>query len=410
MKKFPLLLTLIFCSGVALAQEIQTPDPQPRWSELTTEQHAALSAAVHAHPQGALVRLQPFVLDSAKDLAIEKILLPGPQYLFSDEPESVKVPEAVMLREKVEAGRVRLYVYHVNGFDEENNPGRKINSVIKNLGIKPLTLTFTNFASETPTGNYHRIGKEGLAAFLVGPVPEDSITVNPGEIHFIDATLEQALIKKNDLAHGFYEFLIDQPAEISVVMGESALPSPAISEKIPDVIPMRAQRNAGRGLFGAANYLVRLNEPYSTTSGLSNIPLADGSSDPWLRGLRDGGAAVIELKGNYGILYEVEVDYTSPDGKAVALVTWNPRADNNQWCRGLASALLTSEGKFPAGLIQVPSDQLNIKGPPEAVVIQIFPATEVGEIKTAKFTFSPTGASCLPMPLVLMPVEGDKKL
>lgn len=406
MRKLSLLLSAALLSGLAYAQETSAPEPQLTWSQLTAEQHSALSAAVLAPKQGALIRLEPFVLGSAKDLEIEKILKPGPQYLFSDEPESVKVPEGVLLRENVESGRVRLYVYHVNGFEEEGDPGRKINSVIKNLGPKPLTLRFTNFASEKPTGNYHRIGKEGLAAFLSGPVPEEPIIVNPGETQLIDATLEQAVVKKNDLAHGFYEFLIDQPAEISVVMGEAAMPSPAISAKIPEVIPMRAQRNAGRGLFGASNYAVSLKEPYDTTTGLANIPLADGSSDPWVRGLRDHGAAAIDLKGNYGVLYDIELQYTSPDGKAVALITWNSRADNNQWCRGMASALLTSEGKFPAGLVQVPSDELNVKGAPEAVVIQVFPPTEVGEIKTARFTFSPTGASCLPMPLVLMPVEG----
>lgn len=408
---FPLLLaTGVFAQPATpvtpAVTEVAPAVPQLTWGELTPEQKKSLSDQVYAKPQGALIRMEPFVLGSARDLEVQRIIQPGPQYLFSDEPESVKVPEGVLLRENVEAGRVRLYVYHVNGFTEEGDPGRRINSVIKNLGEKPLFLRFTNYASLKPTGNYHRLGKDGLRDFLSGIVTVQAITVEPGATEIIDAKMEEALVKKNDLAHGFYEFLIDQPAEISVVMGAASQSSKITSTLLPEVLPMNNQRNAGRGLFGVSNYYVTLTEPYDTTMGLANIPMAVNTTDPWVRGLRDHGAAVIDLKGNYGVVYEVDVEYTSPDGKAVALVTWNSRAGGaKNWCGGMASTLRTSEGRWPAGLIQVPSDELNVKTAPEAVVIQVFPATEKGETKTARFTFSPTGASCLPMPLLLMPVD-----
>jgi len=89
----------------------------------------------------------------------------------------------------------------------------------------------------------------------------------------------------------------------------------------------------------------------------------------------------------------------------LALVTWNSRSADNQWCGGMAASMVVSEGKFPAGIIQLPNDRLITKKAPEAILIQVFKPTGNGEEQTLKLTYSPPGASCLPTPLIFIPVD-----
>jgi hypothetical protein len=71
----------------------------------------------------------------------------------------------------------------------------------------------------------------------------------------------------------------------------------------------------------------------------------------------------------------------------------------------MANSMVVSKGKFKGGIIQLPSDQLRTKGAHEAVLIQIFPPGKEGEIQTINLIYSPPGASCLPTPLVFIPID-----
>ncbi len=97
--------------------------------------------------------------------------------------------------------------------------------------------------------------------------------------------------------------------------------------------------------------------------------------------------------------------WKSTDGKGLALVTWNSRSGNNQWCSGMANTMVVSEGKFKEGIIQLPSDRLVTKAAPEAILIQVFKPAANGEEQTIRLTYSPPGASCLPTPLIFIPVD-----
>lgn len=63
------------------------------------------------------------------------------------------------------------------------------------------------------------------------------ITVKPSEIVPIDEGLEKQTVKDDEPVHGIYAFVIDQPAEVSVVQtikltysppGASCLPTPLV--------------------------------------------------------------------------------------------------------------------------------------------------------------------------------------
>ena len=54
---------------------------------------------------------------------------------------------------------------------------------------------------------------------------------------------------------------------------------------------------------------------------------------------------------------------------------------------------------------QLPSDQLITKAAPEAILIEVYKPDLSKEIQEIEFIYSPPGASCLPTPLVFVPVD-----
>src|SRR5687768_15925573 len=68
--------------------------------------------------QGSIVILEDFLSEKIAALTYTKTILPGPQFVISDDPEYIRVPEAIVLREAVQPGTVRVYMYYVNGIKE----------------------------------------------------------------------------------------------------------------------------------------------------------------------------------------------------------------------------------------------------------------------------------------------------
>ena len=175
--------------------------------------------------------------------------------------------------------------------------------------------------------------------------------------------------------------------------------------RIKNILPSKTKTGAGRGMFGVSNYQVNTKNTIDTKDGASQIVIADGELDPWVIGKESTTEGIATLDGNYGVMYSIDVKWKSTDGKGLALVTWNPRSDNGQWCGGMANTMVVSEGKFKPGVIQLPSDKLITTKSPEAILVQVFKPSGNGEEQTIRLTYSPPGASCLPTPLVFIPVE-----
>ncbi|MBO9151010.1 copper amine oxidase [Chitinophaga sp. GCM10012297] len=383
-----LLLACILASPGTLAQELK---PE-------------LTSAILRTKQGSIVELPDLLMEKIPDIAYRKVIMPGPQYLIADDPEYIRVPEGIALQEPVQPGAVRLYVYNVNGVKEPAKIDRRITAVIKNTGTGNMHIRMLKYSSQKPSANYYQVGKQGLADYFASKPQRNSRTIKPGQAIAIDEQLEKNIVRYNELVHGFYEFVIDQPGEISVIQTDLKTTGPDALKRITNIIPPKGQ-NAGRGVFGVSNYRVIADSLYDTKNGTMEIVLADGARDPWVEGKMQGRPDVAALAGNYGVMYNIEMKWKSSDGKGLALVTWNARSGNNQWCAGMANTMVVSKGKFREGIIQLPSDRLVTKAAPEAVLIQIFePAANGGE-QTIRLTYSPPGASCLPTPLVFIPVD-----
>jgi len=368
-----------------------------------------LGDAVAAAQPGSVVTLPPDLAARFKgvpNIPFERVLLAGsPQFLISDDPEYIRIPEGVAMREDVKPGPVRLYVYNVNGVKDPEKMERRISAVIENLGDEPLTLTFTRYSFQAPSTNYHAVGKNGLADWLRSS-GGGSKSIPVGGAMPIDEAMENAVVLYDELVHGFYDFTIDQPARISVVQTDLATPSATAARRLQEVIPTKSKSGAGRGLFLQSNFAVRTAPGYvfDTLHGAAQVVVADGKGDPWVVGTESTIDEPAVLKGNYGVLYDIEIPYRSTDGRRLALFTYNFR-NGDEWCDNMAAAVAVDEGAFPAGVVLIPTDQLTTKSLPEAVLIQVFPAPPAGEQATLRLRYSPPGASCLPTPLVLVPVE-----
>ena len=368
--------------------------------QLTAEQNKIILNA----KQGEIILLPNFITQSIPLLNYQKIIIPGPQYIISDDPEYIRVPEIIAIREKVKPGAVRLYLYNVNGVKEPKQMERKITALIKNTGKADMHLRMLKFSSQKPSTNYFKIAKQGLYDYFNSQPALNSITIKPGTSIPIDAALEKNIVTYDQLVHGIYEFVIDQPGEITVLQTNPSTSGATANEQIKTIAGSR-HMNAGRGLFGISNYKIFITDTFDTKNETISLQLADGKQDPWVTGIDGSNGQPAELQGNYGIIYEVELKWKSSNGKGLALVTYNARSGDNKWCGGMANTMIVSNGKFKEGIIQLPSDKLITKALTEVILIQIFPPSKTGEVQTIRFTYSPPGASCLPTPLVFIPVE-----
>lgn len=372
---------------------------------LAQEISPELNTRILAARQGSIVELPNMLTEKFPSASYRKIVLPGPQYLISDDPEYIRVPEAIAFREAVEPGTVRLYVYNVNGVKEPAKIDTRIIAVIKNTGKTDMRLRMLKYSSQKPTTNYFQAGKQGLADYFAATPQTTVRLIKPGKAIAIDPAQEKYVVKYDELVHGFYEFLIDQPGEISVLQTDTRTPVSVAINRITHILPSKSQSGAGRGLFGVSNYRVITDSVVDTKNGITQLIMADGEKDPWVLGKESNSGRIATLAGNYGVLYQVEMKWKSTDGRGLALVTWNSRADNGQWCGGMANTMVVSKGKFKEGIIQLPADRLVTRKSPEAILIQVFPPANNGEEQTIRFTYSPPGASCLPTPLVFIPVD-----
>lgn len=201
-------LLILCCSGRIQAQTLQP----------------AQNSALLNSRQGAIVELPGFLSDrDIPSLNYQKLVLPGPQFIISDDPEYIRFPEGIALKEAVQPGTVRLYMYNVNGIKEPAKMDRKITAVIKNTSSATMHIRMLRYSSQKPSGNYFLLGKQGLADFFSSGPDEKVRTVDPGMAIPIDEKMEKNIFKYDELAHGIYEFVIDQPGEVNIIQTDTSI-------------------------------------------------------------------------------------------------------------------------------------------------------------------------------------------
>ena len=94
----------------------------------------------------------------------------------------------------------------------------------------------------------------------------------------------------------------------------------------------------------------------------------------------------------------------SSDGRGIAVVLWYPPA-GGKWCDACALAVVANAGVHAGGVIEIPRDRTTFTGRTNAGVIQIYPPANQGTEGVIELTYSPPGASCLPNPILLIPIH-----
>ncbi|MCX7020527.1 MAG: copper amine oxidase [bacterium] len=358
---------------------------------------------VEAH-QGSTVPMGDFDMEALPILPFMQTA-GGPPFLFADDPEYIRLPEAAVLRERVNPGPVRLYLYHCNG---TTNTIRKISAVIQNLSAEPMKFRFLRYSFPGVGHDYGQLGRMGAKMFFSSlPQPAPRI-IPPHAAEPLDDAVEKSQVSFNQLIHAWYEFETDQPARITIVQTDPVTSSPVAAARIRDLLPPRSRSGAGRGYYPYSEYEIH-NPPgmvYDTSMGAYQIMIADGKLDRWLTGHDSSSTAPSILKGNYGVLYRIKIHRTSSDGRALALLIWNARTKSG--CKAMSGCAQVDAGKFPAGTVLVPSDAQMLRGGNVASVLQVYPPLAHGCTETFEIVYTPPGASCLPTPLLLVPFEMPK--
>lgn len=307
----------------------------------------------------------------------------GGKLLLSDSPEMV--PEDGITYQDTVDGEARLFFHHVNATDTP----KKIVVLFENSGDKPANITVTQFGLGGPGLDYLAIGKEVQMEYFA-----DNnlylVEVPAGGAQQLSTELADAVVQTNELVNGMYDFKTDRPVKVSVMM----LPVDAdVKEfaKTAKVLPADQWRL--RGTFEGADRLLVADESYSPkTDGPVAITLADNKLDKYVTGIDKTDGSMVLNYGNYGVVYKMFIP-SRYDGKIAYHL--NPRG--GQYAGGIG---LKYQHQFKS-VIATPENATS------------FGATEKDAAYLGTFdggqslwlTFSPPGASNLPVKLVLTPEQ-----
>ncbi len=344
---------------------------------------------------------------SLPHLAVRVLPEAGAQFLFSDKPEYFPT-NGIALQETVQPGVIRLYVYHV----PEPAPGGKvISAVIGNPGTNALRVRMLRRAFPKPGMDYQRVAKDALIAFLTGHPEGEIRSVVPGGKLVLDPAMDTFTATKDQLVHGFYEFEVNAPAQVSVFQRD---PGQASLAALDSLAPLSARRpghtgaaGAGRGMFLSADFKVVPEHPgglIDTAGGPAQLVIADGKRDPWMRGhdgIEDRDAV---NAGNYGALYRIKFKRASSDGRKLAIL-FSKLDVVNQWCGAVAAAMMIKRGDGSPELVLLPSDKVSLRERGEVGVIAVLPPLAPGKTEDMELVYSPPGAACLPTPLLFLPFD-----
>ncbi len=334
-----------------------------------------------------------------------------PQFLFSDMPEYFRTGDGIAMSERVEPGLVRLYVYHVPVPNIPDGSGAKrIVALIDNLGTKPLNLVMTRSAAAPAGGDYQRMARGVMQAMVDETSHADAAPVVIPKRGEIDHDLAAPVAQRDFLVHGWYEFTIDQPAQITVAQLGANDPVSKVDSlyKLPRKLTGQVASGAGRGLFSTSVFAVAQateSPVYDTAQGVAQIVIADGKRDPWITG-RDSlePAEPIANKGNYGTVYHLKLKAKTTNRKSLAVLVASNRGDN-KWCQFTSLAVRVNQGVLPAGVVLAPREKESFKSIPNAVMLQKYELPKTGEPVEIEITYTPPGASCLPTPILLVPMD-----
>lgn len=305
----------------------------------------------------------------------------GGKLLLSDSPEMVE-SDGILYQDKVE-GNTRLFFYHVNA----SKDAKKMEVVLENKGSEVAHVNVSQSCLGGPGYAWLKVGKETITSYL-SKKTSYQINIPPGGVVPLSASISETAVLPNMLIHGIYDFTVDRQINVKVMMLPMLDDSVKFS-RTAQVLP--ADQWHLRGTFEGADRKITSLDPYDPVLYKAlGITLADNKFDPYLQGIDATDGTKVVNYGNYGVVYHIV-----------------PPAKNNR----RISYYLVPVGGYYAGAIGIhhpevkwsplatPRDKVYFGDdkPKEFAFLGTYDSSE-----SLSFTFSPPGASNLPVKLVIL--------
>lgn len=307
----------------------------------------------------------------------------GGKLLLSDSPEIV--PDDGIMYQDIVNGDTRLFFHHVNG----TNVPKKIVVLLENSANQPVHVTVYQYGLGGPSLDYLEVGKKvqfdylkDNDVYLLEVQGQESVSLIP--------SLDHSIVQPNMLVNGMYDFKTDGPVNVKVMMMpiDADIREFAASAKVlpPDVAEYRL-----RGTFDGKDRLVVPGQAYDAKEhGQVAVTLADNKLDPYVTGIDATDGTRTTNYGNYGVVYKIFIPSSTNSKMAYYL---NPRG--GQYAGWLGVKYRHQEEYN----IATPADKMSFGA---TVNESAYIGTYEGG-KSLWLTFSPPGASNLPVKLVIAP-------
>lgn len=307
----------------------------------------------------------------------------GGKLLLSDSPETVPA-DGIMYQDTV-SGDARLFFHHVNGTKDP----KKIVVLLENSANEPARVTLYQRGIAGPGLDYMQVGKEVQIQYLASP--EIAVVEVParGAAPLI-YQLNDWVIGPDMLVNGMIDFHADKPVTVKTMMlpvKEDVKKFAAAAKILP------ADQWRLRGTFEGFDRMLIPHRIYDgAKDGIVAITLADNQTDVYLKGIDATDGSAVENYGNYGVVYRIFL----PSDPGSKLNYWiNPRGGEYAGAMGIKYNYVPSQ-------LNTPADKLFF-GSGTIKEMQKLGEYEAG--KSLWLTFSPPGASNLPVKIIVSPVD-----
>ena len=311
----------------------------------------------------------------------------GGKLLLSDSPEMV--PDDGIMYEDVVTGDTRLFFHHVNATTQP----KKIVILLENATDKYTQVVVYQYGLGGPGYDFLQIGKKVQFDYL-----KDNnvylVEVPAKDSRSLIASLDHSIVEPGMLVNGMYDFKTDGPVKVKVMMMpiDADIQTFAASAK---VLPADVGQYRLRGTFDGKDRLITPTKTYDVTNHKAvAVTLADNKLDPYVVGIDATDGTKTTNYGNYGIVYKIFVPSTA-NGKMSYYI--NPRGGEYAGWLGVE---YRHQEEYT---IATPADKMSFGGTGNGNDSAFIGTYEGG--KSLWLTFSPPGASNLPIKLIIAPAK-----
>lgn len=246
--------------------------------------------------------------------------------LFSDSPEA-PTQSGVLYQDTV-AGRARLLAYHLNNL---GRPAR-LYVMARNLEDRPVEVRTERLGETAPTRIEGQLGQVTLLEYFASS-GNQTLTLAPGQSA---AAYASPTLGQGSGVNVLQDLTTSGRVELTFVILEDNLPA---TQQVVQQIPyLQPDGRHQRGTFPNAVRKLRVN----LGALPARIVIGDGAVDPAVMGVDRLSGQPQRLLGNYGVLYDLEVN-----GALNTAVALSPRGGLYRGAMNIEDGPITQAIKLP---------------------------------------------------------------